>query len=136
MFEIVVIDSFSRFSNHSHHNRAEAQQGRQLCLPVERSTMTDFDSFTIEPADEGVEVYGHGTYPRGSVLEGQPRRTFIDRFDSPDDALKEHPNAGVRDYSTKVMSHGDSLADASGLPDVAPPWFDQEAAGERWDDDY
>jgi len=98
--------------------------------------MLPFAHFTIEPSDNGVAVFGHGVYERGSVLEGQPRRTFIDRFDTAEEALAEYPRAEEKACSTKVTALGDSLADASGLSQTSPPWFDPTAAGERWDDDY
>lgn len=88
---------------------------------------------TIEPyQDEWMEypmwtVYEHSTYERGSVLEGQPKRSFKDQFDSLESAKKNYPEARVCDHSTKVSVT---------LQDCAPSWFDPMNAGERWDEDY
>jgi hypothetical protein len=42
-------------------------------------------------------AYKHGTYPRHSVLAGQPSRTFLDSFDSLDEAKAKYPTAEVWD---------------------------------------
>jgi hypothetical protein len=98
----------------------------------------DYDFYTIEPAtDGGFNVYGHGVYPGTSVLEGQSRRSFLDHFDSLEDAKYGWPEADVREGSSKPWQDPNaSLADLSGLPSSPPAWFDPRAAGERWDDDY
>lgn len=40
-----------------------------------------------------VYVYGWGVYERGSVLEGQARKVFLDAYPSVEDALKQYPEA-------------------------------------------
>lgn len=42
---------------------------------------------------EGVTVYKHDRYPRGSVLAGQDRRTFVDTFESVEAAKAAFPKA-------------------------------------------
>jgi len=45
-------------------------------------------------------VYEHGVYERGSVLEGQSRRVWLDDFDTLDEAVIAYPDADVIDGST------------------------------------
>lgn len=45
-------------------------------------------------------VYEHGTYGRGSVLEGQSRRVWLDDFDTLEEAVIAYPDAVVMDGST------------------------------------
>jgi hypothetical protein len=74
--------------------------------------------------DDEFGVYEYGTYGRGSVLEGQERRTLLERFDSLDKARAAYPRADV--------SNGSQYREIY-IPDTAPDWFDPEAAGESWD---
>ena len=41
-------------------------------------------------------VYEYGTYPRNSVLAGQMSRTFLDSFESLEEARAKYPNAEER----------------------------------------
>lgn len=53
-------------------------------------------------------VYEHSTYPRHSVLAGQPCRTYIDSFDTIEEAKAEHPTATVisgTTYAPPSLSH-------------------------------
>jgi hypothetical protein len=57
----------------------------------------EFDRLTYEVrkmhgVDE-VNIYGWGTYEPHSVLAGQPKKVFIDTFDTLDDALRAFPDA-------------------------------------------
>lgn len=45
-------------------------------------------------------VYEHGEYERGSVLEGQSRRVWLDDFETLDEARAAYPDADVIDGST------------------------------------
>lgn len=45
-------------------------------------------------------VYEHGTYERGSVLEGQSRRVWVDDFDTLDEARAAYPDAEIITGST------------------------------------
>jgi hypothetical protein len=44
-------------------------------------------------------VYEYSTYPRSSVLAGQERRCFLDRFDTLEEARAKYPKATFRDSS-------------------------------------
>ena len=72
-------------------------------------------------------VYRYGTYPRGSVLEGQPSRSALGSYETLAEAQREHPEArwdgggcGYREIT---------------IPETPPAWFDPSIAGERWSDD-
>lgn len=41
----------------------------------------------------GVDVLGWGTYPRSSVLAGQPMKVFLDTFDTVEQAQAAYPQA-------------------------------------------
>ena len=96
--------------------------------------LTKRRELTIEPATPsgsvGVDwhVIEHGTYEKGSVLEGLPKRTFVDAFLALETAIEVYPTAEVLDHSTKE--------EGNPLPEVAPDWFDPTICGERWDEDY
>jgi hypothetical protein len=45
-------------------------------------------------------VYEHGEYERGSVLEGQNRRVWLDDFETLEEAQKAYPEAVVCACST------------------------------------
>ncbi len=96
----------------------------------------EFDCFTIEPASygEGFVVYGHGRYPRWSVLAGQSRRSCLEEFDTLEEAKKEWPHADPSE-STRPVTFGKSLSELSGLSSTPPTWFDPRNAGERWNAD-
>ena len=90
-----------------------------------------YRSFTIEQDEYGTwEVFGHGEYPRSSVLAGQPGRWCVASFDTLEEALKAYPKATVPEHSTRIPSGWLPMSD------TAPSWFDPMDAGERWDDDY
>lgn len=91
------------------------------------------DWWSIEPHyhndnPDGWVVYHHSTYPDTSVLAGYPSRQWVRHYPTLAEAQAEYPVAEVLDYSTKEPPPI--------LPHVAPDWFDPDAAGERWDDDY
>jgi hypothetical protein len=92
--------------------------------------MSDGSYLVIEPSHGEtydhpgeVTVYKYDTYPRGSVLEGRERRSYVDSFPTVDEARKAYPKADVSEstgYQPLV------------LPEVPPPWFDEANAGETW----
>lgn len=86
-------------------------------------------NYTIEPIGDGAyALYEHGTYGRGSVLEGQPRRSFVRGFNTKEDAVAAHPDVEALDHSTKVRYNM-----LTSNPTLMPPsWFDPDAAGEEW----
>jgi len=101
----------------------------------------NYDRITIEPFRdtffEGFAVYGHGTYGKSSVLEGQTFRTQLDLGDTLKAIKAAWPTAVVLDHNTKPFRLGnESLEELSGLPATPPAWFDPANAGESWDGDY
>lgn len=66
-------------------------------------------------------LYGHGTYPRSSVLAGQHKRVFLDSFDSPEEAIEYLTAAGVK-YDNLLGNHGSTYEDVESkvahLPDT------------------
>lgn len=53
-------------------------------------------------------VYEHGVYERGSVLEGQSRRVWLDDFETLEEAVIAYPDAVLIDgstYRTPSLSH-------------------------------
>jgi hypothetical protein len=104
--------------------------------PMANFEGTKFNYHTIEPSGGGGwDVYGHGVYERGSVLAGRAKRAYRESFDTLEEARADYPDARNLDHSTRIHTGGGSLADLSGLPSSAPGWFDEGAAGERWDED-
>lgn len=59
-------------------------------------------------------VYEHGTYPRGSVLAGQSRRTWVDDFDTLEEAVIAYPDAQVITGSTYRKPSLAHLPDSEG----------------------
>ena len=51
-------------------------------------------------ASERWTVYEHGVYDRDSVLSGQSRRSWLDDFDTLEEAQKAYPEAVVCAFST------------------------------------
>ena len=68
-------------------------------------------------------VYKYGLYPSYSVLSGQVSRTFVDRFDTLEEAVQKYPDA-------QVLNH--SCYQTTIMPSFAPDWFDPLDAGEEW----
>lgn len=93
--------------------------GRELFIEPERGATY---------AHEGeYAVYAYSVFPRGSVLEGQERRSFVDGgFTSEADAKAAYPEA--------VIAGGSGYREIA-LPRTPPPWFDPANAGEAWDDE-
>lgn len=52
-------------------------------------------------------VYAYGVYPKGSVLEGQTSRRFLDSFDTLEEAKAKYPNADVSGccYQPPYLGH-------------------------------
>ena len=68
-------------------------------MTINQTIETQNSSFT----SSGVEyaVYEHGTYERGSVLEGQDKRSFKDSFDTLEEAQAAYPKAQAIAGTTK-----------------------------------
>lgn len=74
----------------------------------------------------GIDVLGWDTFPEGSVLEGQPRKTFLGNFESVEDAQKMYPEA-------------DSFSNAWSEPQVSLkhlPGEDDPVPGGMYPDDW
>jgi hypothetical protein len=73
-------------------------------------------------------VYAYSEYEESSVLAGQPKRSFVDSFDSLAEAQETYPTAtwdgeGGSGYTPPV------------IPQTPPAWFDSANAGEHWHED-
>lgn len=68
-------------------------------------------------------VYKYDTWPNHSVLAGQERRTYLEEFNTLEEAQAKYPKAEVVDHSCYRP-----LAMSS----TAPDWFDPLDAGEEW----
>lgn len=63
------------------------ERGRDVCLePMHGSTYSYPDR---------VAAYAYDEYPASSVLAGQSRRSFLESFDTLEDARKQYPGADV-----------------------------------------
>jgi hypothetical protein len=69
-------------------------------------------------------VYRYSTYERGSVLEGQEKRSALGTYPTLEEAQLEHPDA---EYT------GGSQYREITVPHTPPEWFDPSAMGETWD---
>ena len=86
-----------------------------------------FDYYTISNSryGDGFDVFGWGTYERGSVLEGQPQKVFLDAFETLEAAKAEFPTATM---SSRWMEPQVSLAHLPGADDFV--------RGGAYPDDY
>lgn len=84
---------------------------------------------TIEPNERGgFDVYEHSLYEDSSVLAGQPKRVFIDSFQTAEEAKSNYPEGEVIEGTTKTDIN---------MPENPPSWFDPMDAGESWhENDY
>jgi hypothetical protein len=73
-------------------------------------------------------VYAYDTHPENSVLAGQPRRRFLDSFDTLAEARRAYPKAA---WSGQEHS---GYVDRP-IPTDPPAWFNPLAIGEQWTDD-
>ncbi len=62
-------------------------------------------TYSIETSIHGLAVYKIDKYPRGSVLEGQDRKTLVDFYDTLKLAKADYPQATVGFYDP--MNHYD-----------------------------
>lgn len=82
-------------------------------------------SLEPHPDFDELALYKHDEYGRGSVLEGQERRTFMGTFVDVEAAQEAFPDAEIE------VSEGSTKRDLV-LPDTPPSWFDPLDAGEEW----
>lgn len=71
-------------------------------------------------------VYRYSTYERGSVLEGQEKRSALGTYPTLEAAQAEHPDARYEG--------GSGYREVS-VPHTPPDDFDPGYAGEVWDDE-
>jgi hypothetical protein len=78
-----------------------------------------FDYYTISHSryGDGFDVFGWGTYERGSVLEGQPQKVFLDAFETLEAAQAEFPTANL---SSRWMEPQVCLTHLPGEEDFVP----------------
>ncbi len=86
-----------------------------------------FDYYTLRHGSMGgIDVLGWGTYPKGSVLEGQARKVFLDNLPDEEAARKAYPQA--QNFSNQFTEPQVSLHHL--------PGEDDPVAGGRYPDDY
>jgi hypothetical protein len=90
----------------------------------------EFDYFTISHAKhgEGFDVHGWGTYARSSVLAGQPRKAWIESYETLEAAQAAYPGASM---SSKWIEPQVSLSHLPD-PDLPDPMGDDEEASEGY----
>ena len=87
-----------------------------------------YDRLTLSVSTYGgVDVHGWSTYKRGSVLEGQPMKVFIDALECEEFARAKYPQL-QEGFSSKWTEPQVCL---SHLPDENDP-----VPGGMWPDDY
>ena len=78
-----------------------------------------FDRYTLRRQDDDtVDVLGWGIHPRGSVLEGQPRKVFMGNFDSVEKAQELYPKA--TEWSNRFTDPEVNLSHLPGEDDPVP----------------
>lgn len=92
------------------------------------SVRIEFPSRGATYCNQKYGVYEYGVYSGRSVLAGQTRRTWLGEYDTLEEARAKHPNADYNDCGSGFVPVNVSR--------IAPNWFDESDAGERWDDDY
>lgn len=81
-------------------------------------TTQQFDRYTLRLSKySGVDVLGWGTYPRHSVLAGQPMKVFLDNYPDEEAARAAYPQA-AQSFSSAWTDPQVSL---SHLPDEDDP---------------
>ena len=79
----------------------------------------EFDYYTLRRSPYGgVDVLGWGTYPRGSVLQGQPMKVFLDAFPDEESARRAYPQA--EGFSSAWTDPQVSLSHLPGPDDPVP----------------
>ena len=86
---------------------------------------TQYDRVEVWLGSDGVTaLYGVGTYPRGSVLQGETSYAWIGPYSEWSETFPELGDNGRGRPPIPIM------------PITAPQWFDPDNAGEHWGDDY
>lgn len=88
------------------------------------------ETFTLEPEEDCVWLWGHSVYPDDSVLAGETRRRRVECFDTLEQARTAYPNVEILEAA---WSHRANRADMSSfMRSPAPADFDPADAGEEW----
>ena len=94
--------------------------------------METFDYYTINVLDDhyasyGMKygVYGWGKYGKGSVLAGQPRKCYIESYETIEAAQKKYPGAKMSSKWTEPQVNVNHL-----------PGEDDPVPGGMYPDDY
>lgn len=89
--------------------------------------LTMYDYYTLRHGRYGgIDVLGWGVYERGSVLEGQPKKVWLDNFQTIEEAQAAYPQADS--FSSEWTEPQVSLSHLPGENDQAP--------GGAWPDDW
>ena len=84
------------------------------------------DYYTLQyDGTHTVSAYGWSTYERNSVLAGQPKKQWLESYDTEEDARKDYPDA---QFSSKWTEPQVSLNHLPGPDDYDPQ--------ENWPNDY
>ena len=83
----------------------------------------EFPSRGATYCNEVYGVYEYGVYDSSSVLAGQEKRTWLDEFNTLEEAKSKYPSASVSE------STGYRKLEMTSTP---PSWFDPAIAGEEW----
>jgi len=85
-------------------------------------------NWTLEPDDDEPgcwKLYKHDRYERGSVLEGQERRSLEGFFKTVEEAKAKNPLIRI-----EVLEHTTRVEHT--MQDCPPRWFSPLDAGESW----
>jgi len=90
-----------------------------------------FDYYTMSHDSRygGVNVYGWGTYEKSSVLAGQPKKVFIDAFETLEAAQAKYPDAALSNKWTEPQV---SLSHLPGEDDPVPGGMYPDDIDEGW----
>jgi hypothetical protein len=94
---------------------------------METNFKIEFPSAGATYCNDVYGVYEYGVYSESSVLAGQTCRIWVDEFDTLEEAKAAYPQASFNDCGSSYHPLN--------MSSVAPDWFDESDAGERWDDD-
>lgn len=75
--------------------------------------ISDFEYLTYEWRRGKIVVHGWDMWPNSSVLAGQERKSFIDSFETEEDAQIAYPSAGASHEMMQPQNTFDHLPDDS-----------------------
>ncbi len=91
-----------------YHNRYRPRRPSSAPKRLQREDVRiEFPSRGATYCDQRFGVYRYDEYPRGSVLAGQMRRSFLDSFETLEEAKAAYPGADVAGcgYAPPDLSH-------------------------------